>query len=314
MCLSVKPAAVGGSPQQAAKLGADWFDSDRLKPEDLSGRHVFLCTGSNPTETFPLRIAGWRLQGKLKVRSVGFPFYHGIHWHPLAHRPRGGIAWRAVQHSIDYWVVHSEQDVRRYQYDRVFFSFLPHNIPSLGPSAGKPLDVFVGGRQNRDFSVVFRAIKQLSKTAVFHSDLLPKSIVRHSGSDIEIVQDRVSKRSYIESMNRARIVAIPLETGKPRARGQTDASLALGLGIPIVATRGATVDDYVVSGESGFLVDNTKKAWASAIERVLREYQEFAVGADARRHLVSWARFRDDIYGFLESFVGNGRGEPGSWV
>lgn len=304
MCMSLKPAVVGGPAKQATNLGADWFDSDHLKPEELSGRHVFLCPGSDPTETFPSRIAGWRLQGKLKVRSIGFPLYHGIHWHPLAHRPRGGIAWREVQHSIDYWVVHSEQDVRRYRGDRVFFSLLPHSIPTLGSSAGKPLDVFVGGRQNRDFLIVFQAIKQLSKTAVFQSDLLPESIVRRSDDDIEIVQDRVSKRSYIENMSRARIVAIPLETGKPRARGQTDASLALGLGIPIVATRGATVDDYVVSGETGFLVANTKVAWVSAIERVLRDHQEFVDGADARRHLVSWVKFRTEIYAFAESFVG----------
>lgn len=97
-------------------------------------------------------------------------------------------------------------------------------------------------------------------------------------------------------MSRGRIVDIPLsEPKRPRARGQSDASLAMRLGVPIIASGGSTVDDYVVHGETGFLVANTEMAWKDAIGQILNNYDYFLERANARRHLVSWACFRAHI-------------------
>lgn len=292
----MKAAVIGGAPEQAVRLGADWFDPETLDPESISGRHVFLCPTSDPRETFPSQIAAWRLQGRITLRSLGFPLYHGIHWHPLAQRVRGGERWRAVQQAIDFWVVHSEQDALNHQSDRVFFAFLPSSVPEPLLPVGEEVDVFVGGRQNRDFAVAFHALNHLSRSAILQSDVLPDWIAEDSGYAIQVIQKRISKRSYIETMSRARIVGIPLsEPKRPRARGQTDASLAMRLGVPIIATGGSTVDDYVLHGETGFLVANTEMAWKDAIEQILSDYDYFLERANARRHLASWGSFRAHI-------------------
>lgn len=67
------------------------------------------------------------------------------------------------------------------------------------------------------------------------------------------------------------------------------------LGVPIIASGGSTVDDYVVHGETGFLVANTEMAWKDAIGQILNNYDYFLERANARRHLVSWACFRAHI-------------------
>lgn len=292
----VKSAVIGGTPGQAVRLGADWFDPETLDPESISGRHVFLCPTNDPRETFPTQIAKWRLQGRITLRSLGFPLYHGIHWHPLAPRVRGGERWRAVQKAIDFWVVHSEQDALNHQRDRVFFAFLPSPVPEPLLPVGEEVDVFVGGKQNRDFAVAFHALNHLSRSAIFQSDVLPDWIVEEFGSPIQVIQKRISRRSYIETMSRGRIVGIPLsEPKRPRARGQTDASIAMSLGVPIIATGGSTVDDYVVHGETGLLVANTEMAWKGAIEQILSDYDHFRERAKARRYLVSWEGFRAHI-------------------
>ena len=243
----------------------------------------------------------------IKVRSLGFPAYHGIHWHPLAPRPRGGEEWLGVHRAIDYWVVHSREDALRYRDRRVFFAFLPSSPSNRGFAHSNDVDVFVGGRQNRDFLISFQAVSKLERSAIFLSDLLPDSLQVGSNSPIELIRERVPKSKYIEVMSRGLIIGIPLSRPSvPRAQGQTDASLAMALGIPIIATRDASVNDYVSSGETGFLVPNTKRAWEQAIEKILCDYESFRARALARRHLASWERFRQ-----VTSELRDERAEPG---
>lgn len=160
--MNTRPVVVGSTPRLATQLGADWLDLRDIVPSDVTGRHVLLCPTSDKLEAFPLKLAKWRKEGLLEVRSLGFPTYHGIHWHPLSPRPRGGKEWLGVHSAIDYWVVHSREDALRY-FDQPLRLY-----PSQRPGLRNCPDVEMNLREvQTEFLFLVTILRKWSKV-IFH--------------------------------------------------------------------------------------------------------------------------------------------------
>ena len=298
----LKPLLISENESRASRLGADWLHPERLQPDFLTGRNLLLDPRNTRDQSFLIDIARWRKLGLIQTGVVGFPFYAGIHWHPSAKRTRGGRQWGRLVDQIDFWAVFSKEDQARYCHDRVFFSHLPTALPDLvvPPAApGGGIQFFVGGRQNRDHFLAYRAAVDSGVTSLFVSDLLPKEILGET-TQVETISAKVPKRNYIELMKRALVVGVPL-TRADRARGQTDAALAVALGLPLVVSTGSTCDDYVDHGRSGLLVPNDSREWSKAIQEILENYDFFSRHAERRKDLVSYESFRRTLLQVMTS-------------
>lgn len=270
---------VGTSVSFQSHTGLSLVPANKVPLSKLRAADVIMIAPSSRSEPGVGRILALRRLGLLKPTLVLFVSYKGVHFHPNSPKPH------PLASQVDGWVVHSESESNRLGGDRTFFVALSSRVSSKTRQSSLPprWDVFFGGRQNRDFDLAYAVARQVNLRAVFISDLLPAHI--RPTDRITVVKRKLPKRAYARFMARSKVVGLPLQDVQ-RAHGQSDASLALALGKPIICTRNQSCDDYV-PGQNGLLVEQNPNAWVTGLTQLFDHLERFNAGAKALSSLVS---------------------------
>lgn len=173
------------------------------------------------------------------------------------------------------WVVHARSEFEVLKSENAVFVPLCLSRPRFGPDEGF---AFLGGRKFRCFEPAVRALSALGLPGVLVSDRAPEE----DYPSIRMTRERIPKKDYLDLMQRARIVLVPLQQ-RPESHGHMDVVTAIRFGKPLVVTKNASCDDYVVDGVTGtYAEDNSVEAWTLAIEAAWKRADELADGARAR--------------------------------
>lgn len=155
------------------------------------------------------------------------------------------------------------------------YEFMP--LPADGEfervnlSCGSDGYIFSGGGDRRDFSSLIEAVQGLNvnlKIVTFSRRYLGYKKKLPTNCDIYW---RVPLSKFIEIMARSLFVVVPLkETVVPH--GHTTIVQAMRLGKAIISTRNASVEDYIIEGENGFLVPaGNVQGYRQKIHKLLRD-------------------------------------------
>jgi glycosyltransferase involved in cell wall biosynthesis len=110
--------------------------------------------------------------------------------------------------------------------------------------------VFCGGRTNRDFSTVFKAVAQLGCPTIFAVEQGAELPAEHPDF-ISVLRD-ISVEHFRELVRDARIVVVSLK--RPDiSSGQVVLNMAMRSRKPVVVSNIAGLDDYVIDGEDAVL-------------------------------------------------------------
>ena len=153
---------------------------------------------------------------------------------------------------VEKWWVDSRSVEQYAPAEKLFFSPLTVSIPK-DVTVGSSDYVFCGGNKWRAPEKAYEAALQSGLPALF---IDPKRRIKtRPSSNVIVLRNFVPYPWYCRLMNHSRLVLLPLEQGHI-PHGQTDAATARALGKPILATRGASVDDYVRHNIDGLLMDS----------------------------------------------------------
>ncbi len=161
--------------------------------------------------------------------------------------------------------------------------------------AGQPDRVFVGGDSGRDWPVLVEAIRDLPisvhlVTARPPADLAPAGLAPRVRFDTRLPLWR-----FRDALAAAAVTAIPVDPES--AYGLTVLTMAMALGVAVVATRTAWMTQYATDGEEALLVPpGDAPAFRAALVRLLED-------ADLRARLVANARRRVAALCDLEAFT-----------
>jgi glycosyltransferase involved in cell wall biosynthesis len=141
--------------------------------------------------------------------------------------------------------------------DRYVFMPLPADGDFAAVERPDRTDAFVfsGGGGLRDFPALIEAVRGLDDVRLEIVTFSPQ-LLESDGSlppNCE-VQGRLPLPRFLGMAAAARFVAVPLKPG-PAPHGQTTVVQAIRLGKALVATRDASLEDYVEDGKNGLLVD-----------------------------------------------------------
>ena len=154
------------------------------------------------------------------------------------------------------------------------FVFVP--LPAAGDftieqRSSTPPYIFAGGSARRDYASLIEAVRGLpvelkirckSADRFNYSGELPENVA---------VGYAVPTQEFLQEMKDALFVVVPLEkTELPH--GHTTVAQAMRLGKAVIATRGASVEDYIADRVDGLLVDaGDPTAYRCAIEELLED-------------------------------------------
>jgi glycosyltransferase involved in cell wall biosynthesis len=111
--------------------------------------------------------------------------------------------------------------------------------------------VFAGGESMRDYGPLIEAVAGLDAPVRIAADrevLPPGALPRN------VRTGRVSHREFVDLMQRASVVAVPLAASTDRSAGQQTYLNAMAMGKPVVVTDALGVRDYIESGRTGLVV------------------------------------------------------------
>ena len=145
----------------------------------------------------------------------------------------------------------------------------PGDFERVRPAASEGEYVFAGGGGLRDFPSLIEAFRGLEARLLivtFSRDTLGyEGPLPHNCE----VRYRMPLQSFLELMAGAKLVVAPLQPSL-EPHGQTTVAQALRLGKAVVATRNASLDDYIADEREGLLVDaRDVDGYRRAIERLL---------------------------------------------
>lgn len=170
------------------------------------------------------------------------------------------------------WVVHCHSEFEVLKGRTTVFVPLCLSKPRFGPDEGF---AFLGGRKYRVFDPAVEALSALGLPGVLVSDRAPAT----DYPSITMTRHRIPKKDYIDLMHRSRIVLVPLQQ-RPESHGHMDVVTAIRFGKPLVVTKNASCEDYVVDGLNGvFAEDNSVEAWKAAIATAWERADELSEGA-----------------------------------
>jgi len=172
----------------------------------------------------------------------------------------------------------------------------------LGGAGGRPL-VLSSGRAYCDWPTLIEAARGAGWQLTIVCGEADAGRVRDLGAGVPIeVRAEIPRAEHAELLARANVYAIVLEDRGVSA-GQVRLAHANERGVPVVATRTAALEEYVVDGETALLVPPADPAaLRSAIDRVLGDPALAASlrdGAQARS--ARWVR--DDYLDALAALV-----------
>lgn len=126
--------------------------------------------------------------------------------------------------------------------------------------------VFSAGRSNRDYDFLVGLMKDSQTKIIIASDSYRRKDVP---SNIEILNDCYGQ-DMINLMAKSHCVVVPLKDLKVSS-GQLVVLQAMSLGKPVICTMSDGIKDYVIDGETGFLVNNTRTEWFDALEKMYKD-------------------------------------------
>lgn len=262
------------------------------------GPHVLVSHGPRPS-------ALWGLLGTR--RRVG-------HWLAMSFNftdePRGLSLWvyRLALRRVDAFIVASSAEADRYaalfRLPRERFQLQPWCIrpprPEALPPPGPPYLIALGG-QGRDYQTLLAAMQpEWRLLLVAPPEAVPA--VQDLPPNVQVVNG-IPRSQALQLLAGARLMVLPLRDAQVPC-GHVTVVQALHLGVPVVASAGLGLADYVRDSETGWLVPpGDAPALSAAIAAVLQDPEEARRRADAGR---GWAArhcteeaLRDRILGLL---------------
>ena len=172
-------------------------------------------------------------------------------------------------------------DPRKLRVRPFYFEPAEHGIDGTVPPRGR--SVVAGGDSFRDYGPLVEAARRMPDVPFL---LVTKTIQPSPDLPANVEVRSVPYAQYVELLSAAGVVAVPVRTDLQRSAGILTFVMAMHLGKPTVVTRELAVDEYVVDGETGLLVDGTADGWVRALRRLLEDEQEAARLAAAGRAAV----------------------------
>lgn len=156
--------------------------------------------------------------------------------------------------------------------------------------------IFCGGTKRRDFRSMLITAKDLPCEVKFIvSSVSQLGYWGHIPENCRIYEN-IPYEKYLELMANAYIVVVPLKPGN-RMHGITNIVEAQWFGKPVISTLGASVDDYVVNGKTGYLVEpNNIAEYKNTILELLSNkdrYHSFAKEVELQKKRYSYNAFLD---------------------
>lgn len=175
---------------------------------------------------------------------------------------------------VDRVIVYSHEQIRLHDpaiRDRYVFMPLPADgdFASIEPTSGGY--IFSGGGEQRDFASLIEAVRGMRDVQLKLATFSPATL----GCDAELPPNcelhwRMPLDRFLTMMAGSLFVVVPLIPG-PSPHGQTTVVQALRLGKAVVATRGASLEDYVRDGKEGILVEASD---AEGYRRAIRSLRD----------------------------------------
>lgn len=208
---------------------------------------------------------------------------------------RPGLRQKLAQISlsqIDYFVVHTRKEIEIYSQwlgipvDR--FEFVPYQVPNIAIDYEEDRQTpFIAslGSAHRDFSTLFNAVQTLNiktvvatgKTAV-EGMTIPQQVELPFG---------INKAECLRLAQQARLNIVPLQPKEGvTAAGQVTLVESMMMGRPLIVTNIYGAEDYIVHGETGWLVEpNSLESMTEAIDRLWHDDAlRQRLGKNARAH------------------------------
>lgn len=192
---------------------------------------------------------------------------------------RRQLAKASLQY-IDRFVVHTRREIEIYsewlELPKERFQFFPYQAPDfeiLYPE--ETVNPFIAslGTAHRDFPTLFKAVKQLNLPTVVATGTnaldgieVPHQVQTPFG---------ISKSECIKLAQQSRLNIIPLQPKENvTAAGQVTIVEAMQMGRPLIVTNCYGADDYIIHGETGWLVEpNSVESMTEAIERLWNDQE-----------------------------------------
>jgi len=238
------------------------LDLNSISREVLSKCELVLMCPEKDQNPKVHEIIKWKRLGYLPTTHLCFASYKGVHY------------WqRPYEEFVERWVVHSNSESQRFKTDR--FTFIPLSLESFGiEGVGDGQYIFCGGTKLRDFKVAAQAVAATKFEAYFVSGDLPAI----NEPNIHCTYEHIHIKEYRKMLAGAWLNLIPLVPSL-ESHGHSDLVRSLVAGRPVIVTKGASCDDYVIHGVNGYIVENTVSAWTEAINKAWFNREALTLGA-----------------------------------
>lgn len=169
------------------------------------------------------------------------------------------LMWRIAVRKVDQLIVMSGSEreylakVFRVALDKIkTIPFYAENADYIGPDPDGY--VFAAGRMERDFITLLQALQQTELKAVIVADASQRELLEPLKSDNITVFYNIPKQQYLDLLEKARMVVVPLYKGAA-SRGQVVILEAMKYGKPVVCSNVPGTVDYIEDGKTGLLVE-----------------------------------------------------------
>lgn len=134
------------------------------------------------------------------------------------------------------------------------------------------------GRSNRDYDFLIEAWKEEKDVLKIVCDIMKMDNL----NKIEILNNCYGDE-YFRQLSNAYAVIIPLKD-EYISSGQLVIIQAMMFGIPVIVTENATIRDYVIDGQDGFVIDKNNEELKKAIEKLADKELYAKISKNVRKH------------------------------
>lgn len=180
---------------------------------------------------------------------------------------------RASLSQVDHFVVHTRKEIELYSQwlglPASRFEFLPYQVPEIPIEYEEDQDTpFIAslGSAHRDFPTLFAAVKKLNiKTVVATGQGAVEGMTIPDQVELPF---GISKDECLRLAQQARLNIVPLQPKEGvTAAGQVTVVEAMMMGRPLIVTNFYGAEDYIIHGETGWLVEpNSLESMTEAID------------------------------------------------